>query len=132
VDIAAPVDAVSRLVCAFDLVADFHPQIASCQVDGEGAGATRVLFLADGQEIHERLIEERAQSYRYEGIRESRHFQSWRGRIEVVAEGAGSRVTWSIEFEPTPGTDARAAGAQQAGIFEEGLASAQRQLAGLD
>jgi len=136
IDIAAPPARVASFAAAFDLAADFHPQIASCHVEGEGVGATRVLFLADGQEIHERLTAESATSYAYEGIRPSRSFASWRGRIEVTPSRRGARVEWVLDFEPVedlgPGRGLDRVLAEQRGIFEEGLACLARQLEGLD
>ena len=132
VDIDAPSEAVARLVAAFDLAADVHPQIASCHTEGEGVGATRALFLADGQELHERMIAETPLGYTVEGSSPSRNYASWRAQIEVEARGEGSHVVWTLTFEPNPGLDVAELVVQQRGIFEEGLSSVKRQLEGLD
>lgn len=131
-DIDAPADEVARLVAAFDLAADFHPQIASCHTDGEGVGTTRVMFLADGQELHERLTAETPRGYSYESSRPSKNYASWRGQIEIEDKGQGACVIWTLRFEPHPGVDVGELVTQQRGIFEEGLASVKRQLEGLD
>lgn len=130
--IDAPVEAVVEIVGAFDLFADFHPQVASCDVDGEGAGATRSLFLGDGQEVHERLVEELDGGYVYEGVAPSVSMARWRGRIEVTPRGAHATVTWTLDVEPTEGTDAGVLAVRTQGMLEEGLASVKRQLEGLD
>ena len=132
VEIDSPIEAVVLLVGAFDLIADFHPQIASCDAQGETAGATRTLWLADGQDIEERLVEELSNGYVYEGLAPSSNMASWRGRIEVVARGEHASVTWTLDLEPGPGVDEEILMQQTHGILEEGLASAKRQLEGLD
>lgn len=131
VGIDAPIEAVFLLVGAFDLLGDFHPQVASLEADGEGVGATRTLWLGDGQVLTERLVEELSNGYVYEGAA-SANAQTWRGRIEVDARGDHTTVTWSLDFEPAPGLDAGTARARMLGMLEEGLASAKRQLEGLD
>lgn len=132
VQIDAPIEAVVLLIGAFDLFADFHPQVASCDVDGEGEGATRTLWLADGQEVEERLVEELSNGYVYEGTAGSSNMAAWRGRIEVEPRDEHSTVTWTLEVEPAPGVDAAVLMARTQGMLEEGLGSAKRQLEGLD
>lgn len=132
VEVSAPIEAVVLLVGAFDLIADFHPQVASCDADGDKVGSTRTLWLADGQEIEERLVEELSNGYAYEGVGGSVSMARWRGRIEVDANGEGSSVTWTLELEPADGVDPRVLLQQSQGLLEEGLASVKRQLEGLD
>jgi len=131
VDIEAAIEAVVVFLGAFDLVADFHPQIAACQADGEGEGATRTLWLSDGQEISEVLTESLHNGYVYESAEPSMGMARWKGRIEVAAVGEHSRATWTLEFEPNADTDAERIAESTRGLFEEGLASAKRQLEGL-
>lgn len=133
VQIDAPIEAVVLLLGAFDLFADFHPQIASCEVDGEGPGATRTLWLADGQVVSERLVEELSNGYVYEGTTPSSNMAAWRGRIEVhPARAEHTTVTWTLDMDPARGIDLAVLVARAQGMLEEGLASAKRQLEGLD
>ncbi len=133
VQIDAPIEAVVLLVGAFDLFADFHPQVASCEVEGEGPGAMRTLWLADGQVVHERLVEDLSNGYVYEGTAASSNMAGWRGRIEVhPARGEYATVTWTLDVDPARGVDIAVLMARSQGMLEEGLGSAKRQLEGLD
>lgn len=131
VDIEAAVEAVVLFVGAFDLIADFHPQIAACQADGDEVGAERTLWLSDGQAIREVLTEELANGYAYRSTEASHGMARWEGRIEVAAVGEHSRATWTLDFEPAGELDPDRLAESTRGLFEEGLASAKRQLEGL-
>ena len=130
-DIEAAIEAVVLFLGAFDLIADFHPQIAACQTDGDEVGATRRLWLSDGQEISEVLTELAHNGYSYRSTAPSHGMARWEGRIEVEADGEHSRVKWSLDFEPTDDADPDRIAESTRGLFEEGLASAKRQLEGL-
>ncbi len=127
----APLEAVGDLVGAFDLLADFHPQIAGCDADGHEVGARRTLWLSDGQSVEDTLVEVLSPGYVYEGV-DSRHMTRWRGRIEVTPAAEQVTVTWTVDFDIKPGVDLDGITAQLRGVLEEGLAGASRQLAGLE
>ncbi|MCB9597405.1 MAG: SRPBCC family protein [Sandaracinaceae bacterium] len=129
--IDAPIEAVLLLVGAFDLFGDFHPQVASCDAEGEGVGATRTLWLGDGQELVEELTEELPNGYVYTGS-DSVNAKRWTGRIAVAARGEHATVSWTLDFEPAAGQETQAVRARMLGMLEEGLVSAKRQLEGLD
>jgi len=129
VHFGAAIEDVGELVGAFDLIADFHPQIAGCDADGDGVGAKRTIWLSDGQEVEDRLSEVLGHGYAYEGV-DSQNMRSWRGRIEIVPDGDGTNVSWTVDYEPKDGVDVDALDAQLRGVLEEGLASARRLLAG--
>lgn len=130
-DIDSGVEVVTDFVGAFELVADFHPQIAACEVDGDGVGARRRLTLADGQEVEEVLVEQLPHGYVYENTGESRRMAVWRGRIEVVPLGGHSRVTWTLDVDAGPEVDPDQLLTSTLGLLDEGLGSVKRQLEGL-
>ena len=102
-DLSAPATAV------WDLIGDMNrgarwPAVASCKVEGAGAGCTRTLELIDGAIIRERLQEhdDLARSYR------TKIFQMGRlplARLEytvTVHENGpdACAIEWDITFEP--------------------------------
>ncbi|MBX3275444.1 MAG: SRPBCC family protein [Sandaracinaceae bacterium] len=132
VPIDAPPGEVAALVGAFDLFADFHPQVAGCEADGVEVGARRALLLADGQTITEQLVEDLAPGYVYASLGPSENMASWRGRIEIAPRGEHALVTWTLEVEPREGVDADALMQRAQGLLEEGLGAAKRFLERLD
>ena len=105
IDIDAPPDAVWALVGDPTSVPRWYPKYATAEVDGD----TRVLRTAEGGELRERLLErdDARRFYSYtvlSGAPVASHLASF----EVVAEGAGSRVRWATQAEPSdPSVDLR-------------------------
>ncbi|WP_217914103.1 SRPBCC family protein [Miltoncostaea marina] len=105
IDIDAPPDRVWALVGDPTSVPRWYPKYAAAEVDGD----IRVLRTAEGGELRERLLErdEGRRFYSYtvlSGAPVASHFASF----EVVAEGAGSRVRWATQAEPSdPSADLR-------------------------
>lgn len=105
VTIAAPPDAVWKLVSDFGQVAEWHPGVAKCSADGSnGAGATREITLKNGKAVTESIDElneaEKQVAYRLgkenlEALPVS--FYSATLRVKS-AEGGGSDVEWVGRF----------------------------------
>jgi carbon monoxide dehydrogenase subunit G len=80
----------------------WFPVIASCRVEGEGVGAIRVLGLADGGEIKDRVEEIDHQERRFRYVRTVSPFPvtKYVGTVEVRdADGGRSEVSWTVEID---------------------------------
>lgn len=106
IDVDAPPDEVWAFIGDPTTVPRWYPKYASVEVDGD----SRVLRTAEGGELHERLLErdDARRFYSYSvvsGAPVSTHLASF----EVVPEGAGSRIRWATQAEPSdPAVDIRA------------------------
>lgn len=106
----------------FGAIADWHPAIATCDVERNGRIVHRHLRTVDGGEILERETQEDdvAHSYGYEILSSPLPVSSYRSVFRVLPEGHGSRIEWSSEFE-AEGVTPQEAAAVIAGIYEAGL-----------
>ncbi len=119
---AAPPDVVWSFVG--DFASDWHPAIAACERQVDGAGhEMRVFEDTDGNTYRERL------TYRSESDRRLRYIliegiagvTSYEAEVSVTPDGGGCTVTWSAEIDaPAERLPAIAQGTQA--IFEAGLA----------
>lgn len=130
IDIDAPPAEVIDLVGDFCLLSDFHPQIASCDVTGDGVGATRTLTLGDASTIVERLVEDLPDGYTYEKVEGQDAMTAYRASIRIVPRGEGSTVRWTAHVEVEAGRNADRVVERLLGLCEEGFASAKRFLEG--
>ncbi len=97
VELAAAADEVWSLIGEFR--GDWHPLIARVRLTGTGVGQLRTLATADGKEIVERLeeIDDAQRFLRYSNVAgiPAAHYT---GALEVKSKGAGSVVTWRVQF----------------------------------
>ena len=97
VEVAAAADEVWSLIGEFR--GDWHPLIARVRLTGTGVGQLRTLATADGKEIVERLeeIDDAQRFLRYSNVAgiSAAHYT---GALEVKSQGAGSVVTWRVQF----------------------------------
>ena len=102
---------------------EWHPVIASTKTEGEGVGATRLLTLADGAKVLERLesMDAEARSYSYRFLEHPLPVDDYTGTIAVSSGDDGTAtVTWSSTFAPKGVPEAEA---QEiiGGIYTAGL-----------
>jgi carbon monoxide dehydrogenase subunit G len=100
--INVPGDKVWRAISGIGGLDRWFPVIASCRVEGEGVGAIRVLGLADGGEIKDRVEEIDHQERRFRYVRTVSPFPvtKYVGTVEVRdADGGGSEVSWTVEID---------------------------------
>jgi len=83
----------------------WFPVIATSRVEGTGVGATRVLGLAEGGELHDRILEidDAQRRFRYERFHSPFPVQSYLGTVEVRdAVERRSEISWTVVIEAAP------------------------------
>jgi hypothetical protein len=101
----------------------------TCKRDGTGVGDLRTLFLADGREIVDRLIDEGPLHYSYEIVESPLPVSSYRATMAVQPTGDQSCLfTWSGDIEPRGLTNEQATAFFE-DVYRQGLSMMQRQLA---
>lgn len=94
--------------------------IVSCRVEGAGIGATRILTLADGAEMRDRVLEidHAAKRFRYERTHSPFPVSKYLGTVEVRdIDGSKAEVSWTVDLEV-----AAEAREQLVGLLENALA----------
>lgn len=100
--IAAPVEKVWSALRAIGGLDRWFPVIATSRVEGEGVGAVRILGLADGGELHDRVLEidDAGRRFRYERFHSPFPVRSYLGAVDVRDAGEGrSAVTWTVVID---------------------------------
>lgn len=132
--LAADPEQLWKAIGGFAAIADWHPAVekAELQGEGEGKGTLRVLQLAGGGKIVERLeeISPTERVYSYSIVEGPLPVANYRAEIRVVDNGDGtSTVTWSSSFEPA-GVDENKAVEVIRGIYEAGLENLRKMYGG--
>ncbi len=102
-ELAASPEKIWQTIGQFSAIGNWHPQVQNVTSDGEGKGATRVLDLAGGGQIVERLLEINPQERLYSYSIESGPLPvvDYTAELRVTDNGDGtSSVEWSSEFKP--------------------------------
>ena len=97
-----PVAQVWAAIAQIDGLERWFPVIAACRVDGSGVGAIRILTLAAGGDMRDRieLIDHECRRFRYERIESPFPVSQYLGTVDVgVADNGGSVVNWTVEIE---------------------------------
>jgi Polyketide cyclase / dehydrase and lipid transport len=104
--LAAPADKVWSLIGGWNTVPDWHPAVEKSET--EQGGQFRRLQFTDGAEITERLekFDRDGRTYTYSITASPLPFTDYRSTITVRAEGDGSTIDWSSEFEPSGAPEA--------------------------
>ncbi|SLN49695.1 SRPBCC family protein [Oceanibacterium hippocampi] len=121
----ADVDTVWGLIGGFNDLPRWNPRVSESRMDGEGVGAIRVLTLANGGSISERLEAEdnAGRAYRYSIVEAPLPVQNYVGRLGAEPAGPNSTtVTWSAEFDPADGVPEEKAIEIIDSMFRGGLA----------
>ncbi|MDE2149744.1 MAG: SRPBCC family protein [Gammaproteobacteria bacterium] len=97
----------------------WHPAVTHCRLQPDG---TRLLTLADGAEIVERLDgrDAKARTLDYSIVTSPLPVRDYRSHIAVRETAKGCSVEWSSTFEPQ-GADEAAASNAVRGIYTAGL-----------
>lgn len=100
--IDAPADRVFAAIAAIGGLDRWFPIISACHVEGEGVGATRIMTLADGARMRDRIteIDAAARRLRYERPEHPFPVANYRGAVEVSDDGEDSAVlSWTVRFD---------------------------------
>lgn len=100
--IDAPADRVFAAIAGIGGLDRWFPIISACRVEGDGVGATRIMTLANGAEMRDRIVEidAGARRFRYERPVHPFPVTNYRGGVEVVDDGEDSAVLcWTVRFE---------------------------------
>lgn len=80
----------------------WFPVIADCRVIGSGVGAMRVLTLAEGGQIKDRIeqIDHDRRCFRYNRIESPFPVSRYLGTVEVKeSSDGGSDISWAVEID---------------------------------
>jgi len=120
---ASPEDAWD-VVGDFDGWASWHPVVKMSVADGRHVGAIRILVLADGGRISDRLVayDESAMTYSYAVATEPNPLpvSDYRATITVVPLASGCSVRWEATFNIGE-TSAQSARESFIALFSQGL-----------
>lgn len=100
--IDAPSDKVWAAIRSIGGLDRWFPVINSCRVEGEGVGAVRILGLADGGEMRDRLLEidDAERRVRYQRFQSPFPVESYIGTVEVREKlDRRSEVSWNVQIE---------------------------------
>jgi uncharacterized protein YndB with AHSA1/START domain len=117
--IAIPSGEVWSAISAIGGLDRWFSVIASCRVEGAGVGATRILTLADGAEMRDRVLEidHDARRFRYERTHSPFPVASHLGTVEVRDRDVlRAEVSWTVTLDVVP--EARE---QLVGILKDAL-----------
>lgn len=110
--IESPVEEVWKHVHDFNNVAAWHPAVAESRVEdggtGDRVGCVRVLRMADGSQVRERLtaLSDAEYSYSYSVVESPFPIRGHHSTVSFLPVTADGRtfVQWSAEFEVTAGS----------------------------
>jgi hypothetical protein len=100
--IDAPADQVWAAIAGIGGLDRWFPIISACRIEGEGVGATRIMTLAYGAEMRDRIVEidAGARRLRYERPAHPFPVTDYRGVVEVDDDGEDSAVLcWTVRFD---------------------------------
>ena len=105
-------------------IKDWHPAIANCEESKEGETTFRTLTLKDGGKIKEKLLEQKANFYKYEIIESPLPVKDYMAQFALTPDDDDEdeiNFAWSAVFEPADGKDPKEARGVIDGIFKAGL-----------
>lgn len=115
-------DVVWTALRSFGGVEAWIPMIAASEVDGEGAGATRVCTTGDGGRLVERLdeLDDDAKRLTYRIVDSPLPVQNYRSSMSVLPSGAGALVVWNATFD-VAGAEPAEVEAMMRDVYASGL-----------
>jgi hypothetical protein len=109
----------------------WFPIISACKVEGEGVGALRVLTLAGGGEMRDRIVEISSAERRLRYARTHLPFpvSEYQGVVEIRGDGASCVLIWTVQFSVEPAMRDEMAGLVKSAI-SDGVDGLERELRG--
>jgi hypothetical protein len=126
----ASADTVWKEVADFGGIGEWAPGVESCKLEGEGVGSVRVLGMAGGVVMKERLetLDAAARCLSYAIIEGPMPVENYLATIKVVPVGDGSRVDWGASFDAPEGVPADAVAKGVGGAYSGMLAALKKKL----
>lgn len=99
--IAVRSDEVWSAISSIGGLERWFPIISSCRVEGAGVGAIRVLTLADGAEMRDRVLEidQSARRFRYERTHSPFPVSKYVGTVVVHDRDGATEVSWTVDLD---------------------------------
>lgn len=126
--VGADAGEVWRLVRNFDGLPEWHPAIATSRLESgtaDGVGAVRVLELADGGTVRERLValDDAARTYTYDILDSPFAVRFYRSTIRVTPVTASGEtfVDWWCEYDADAAHEAELDETFRAGVYAAGI-----------
>jgi len=110
-------------------IKDWHPQVAACEAEGEGAARVRTLTLKDGARLVEKEVTrtDLGRTYVYKIVESSLPVENCTASIKVLPlDGGRIHILWTSSFKPIG--SAAAAEKAVSEIFVAGLKSLKAKL----
>jgi len=99
-------DVVWALIGPFASLAQWHPEVTSCEESQNEQGQTlRTVTFNNGQKVVERLTHhsDATRGYAYTIEKGKLPVSEFRGEVQVVGTAEQSRINWTATFEVVPG-----------------------------
>ncbi len=128
----APCDKVWAAIKSIGGLERWIPIIATCNIEGDGVGAIRVLELVGGGEMRDRIIEiaDRERRLRYDRFQLPFPVTTYLGTVEVRSAGEKrAEISWSIKMDVDAGKKDELLGLIQ-GAISDGIDGFERELQG--
>ena len=118
----ATADEVWEQIGKYSAVADWHPAVKEVEVEGDGVGAIRKLYLEDGGVIVEKLdsVDPKARSYSYSIVESPLPVEDYKATFAVKEKGAQCVLEWQSTFK-AKGVPAKQAQEMIEAIYSEGF-----------
>jgi len=105
-------------------IAEWHPAVKSCEEVKEGDDTYRLLTLADGATIKEKLLDRSGLSYRYAIIESPLPVKNYEAQFSIVPDDDDEdevNVVWAATYDAADGKDDKEARKTIDGIFKDGI-----------
>lgn len=129
IQIAKSPDEVWAAIGEFCAISDWHPVVATCEIQDKDGTTHRLLTTGDGAELLEKQLghDDATMVYEYAIMESPLPVADYVSSIKVEADGDGSRVVWASTFAANGASDEEATGVIS-GIYDAGLAELALQL----
>ena len=114
-------DEVWALMGPFASLAQWHPEVTSCEESQNDKGETlRTITYKNGQQVIERLLQhsDETRGYAYTIEKGKMPVRSFRGEVQVVGNAGQSRINWTATFDVVEGIPSERALAIVDGILQ--------------
>lgn len=112
-------------------IAEWHLAVTDCEEIKEGDTTYRMLTLADGGKIKEKLVDTSNVSYRYEIVESPLPVKNYQAQFSIVPDDDDLdevNIVWAATYDAADGKDDKEARKTIDGIFKDGIANIEKML----